>query len=188
MDKFSKIKNKKKVKKESPLLFDANSFKVVKKSGWNFIEEPDSVCVIPIIIEKNEIMLRMEVIPPYQNRDGEDFHLTCISGTVEEGEDLKECLKRELEEEAGMVLKDSVVIEFFDNLYKSKTGSSKFHLSILPINIYNYDEVLAKGDGSKTEEMSKTVRVNIKNIKNLFPSDVVTKLLLEEVKKYMNIK
>jgi len=186
MEKFSKL-NKKKPKKENNVLFDAESMRIVKKGGWNFIEESDSICVLPIIIEKNEILLRMEVIPSYQSRDSQEYHLTCISGTLEEGEDPQECLIRELEEEAGIVLKDNVTIEFFDLLYKSKSGSSKFYLSILPLNIYSFDEVLAKGDGSKTEELSKTVRVNIKNIKNLFPSDVVTKLLLEEGKKYLNI-
>ena len=186
MDKFSKL-GKQKKKKETPLLYDAQSMKVVSKGGWNFIEEPDSICVLPIIIENNEIMLRMEVIPSYQSRDSQEYHLTCISGTLENGEDPKECLIRELEEEAGLVLKDNVVIEFFDLLYKSKSGSSKFYLCILPLNIYSFDEVLAKGDGSKHEELSKTVRVNIKNIKNLFPSDIVTKLLLEEGKKYLNL-
>jgi 8-oxo-dGTP pyrophosphatase MutT (NUDIX family) len=186
MDKFSKL-GKKKTKKENNVLFDAESMKIVKSGGWNFIEEPDNVCVLPIIIENNEILLRMEVIPSYQSKDGQDYHLTCISGTIEEGEKPEECLIREMEEEAGLILRDSVVIEFFDVLYKSKSGSSRFHLCILPLNYYQFEETIAKGDGSKTEELSKTVRVNIKNIKNLFPSDIVTKLLLEEGKKYLNI-
>jgi len=186
MDKFSKL-DKQKPKKDNSVLYDAESMKIVSKGGWNFIEESDSICVLPIIIENNEVLLRMEVIPSYQSRDGQEYHLTCISGTLEEDEDPKECLIRELEEEAGLKLKNNVTIEFFDLLYKSKSGSSKFYLSILPLNYYQFEEVVAKGDGSKTEELSKTVRVSVKNIKNLFPSDIVTKLLLEEGKKYLNL-
>lgn len=187
MDKFTKLKKKKPVKDKNEVLYDAGHMKLVEIDKWSFIDEPDSICVLPIIIEDNQILLRMEVVPPYQSKDNKEFHLTCIAGTIEDGEDPTKCLIRELEEEAGLVLRDNVVVEFFDILYKSKSQSSRFHLCILPLNIYSFDDVIARGDGSKIESMSKTVRVNIKSIKNLFPSDIVTKLLLEEGKKYLNL-
>ena len=188
MDKFSKVKDEKEVVKKNRILFDAKSFKVKTGNlGWNFIEEPDSVCVIPILIYDNEILLRMEVIPSYQDMDSQDFHLTCISGTMEKEETPEECIVRELEEEAGLKLKDGIEIEIHDVLYKSKTGNSRFHLCILPLNLYDYTEVAAVGDGSKTEELSKTVRIKSSNINRLFPSDIVTKLLLGDVKNYLNI-
>lgn len=188
MEKFTKQKKSKpKPKSKDKLLYDAESMEIVSYKGWNFVKEPDSVCIVPLVVEENKMYLRMEVIPPYQLKDDQDFHLTCISGTIEEGESPEKCVIRELEEEAGMVLKDNVKIEFFDVLYKSKSQSSRFHLSILPLNIYDFDEVVAKGDGSDTEKLSRTVEVDMKNINRLFPSDIVTKLLLEEVKKYMNI-
>ena len=187
MDKFTKMNKRKPVKEKNELLYDGGHMKVMQIDNWSYIEEPDSICVLPIIIEDNQILVRMEVVPSFQVKDNKEFHLTCIAGTIEKGEDPKDCLVRELEEEAGIVLKDNVVIEFFDILYKSKSQSSRFHLCILPLNIYSFDEVVARGDGSKLEKMSKTVRVNIKSIKSLFPSDIVTKLLLEEGKKYLNL-
>tara|TARA_R110000772_G_scaffold20466_2_gene56778 strand:- start:81265 stop:81837 length:573 start_codon:yes stop_codon:yes gene_type:complete len=190
MDKFTKVKKQEKKeekKKKDSILFEKDYLKVITKDKWLYIEESDSICVLPILIEENKILLRMEVIPPFQSVDGRQHHLTCIAGTIEKDEDPKDCIIRELEEEAGIILRDNVVLEIYDILYKSKSASSRFHLCILPLSIYQYDETIAKGDGSKFEEMSKTVGVNIKNIKSLSPSDVVTKLLIEEGKKYLNI-
>lgn len=190
MDKFSKIKKEEgieKKKNKNNILFEHDYMKVISKDKWVYIEESDSICVLPILIEENKVLLRMEVIPPFQSVDGRQHHLTCISGTIEEGEKVEECLIRELEEEAGIVLREGVVIDIFDVLYKSKSGSSRFHLCILPLSTYQFDEVISKGDGSKIEDLSKTVSVNIQNIKNLAPSDIVTKLLILEGKKYLNI-
>lgn len=190
MDKFTKVKKeegREDKKKKDNVLFEKDHLKVISKDKWIYIEESDSICVLPILIEENKVLLRMEVITPYKSVDGRQHHLTCISGTIEKGETPEECLVRELEEEAGIVLRDGVVIEIFDVLYKSKSGSSRFHLSILPLSVYQYDETIAKGDGSKIEDLSKTVNVDARNLKNLSPSDVVTKLLIEEAKKYLNI-
>lgn len=189
MEKFTKRKSQESIekKKSNNTLYESDYFKIFKKDKWEYIQEPDNACVIPIIVEENKVLVRMEVIPPYQEIDGREYHLTCISGTIEEGEDAKTCIKRELEEEAGILLRDNVVIEIFDILHKCKSNSSRFHLCVLPLSSYQYDEVIAKGDGSKWEELSKTVKVNSENIKYLEPSDVVTKYLLEEVKRYLNI-
>lgn len=188
MDKFTKRGKVVKSPKKNEILFEDDYMKVIKKDDWSFIEESDSVCVLPILVEENKILLRMEVIPPFKDKDGKDFHLTCISGTIEDGEDPKKCLVREMEEEAGMILKNSVDIEFFQVLFKSKTGSSRFHLCVLPLSLYQYDEVVAKGDGSIHEKLSKTVDVDVKSINRLIPSDTVTYLLIQEAKKYLNIK
>jgi len=187
MDKFSKLEKKKPKKAEAEELFDGGYLKIVKKDNWTFLTESDNACVLPILLDENKILVRMEVVTPFKYRDKNDYHLTCISGTIEEGETPEQCIKRELEEEAGIVLRSNVVIEVYDALYKSKTQSSKFHLCVLPLNSYSYDEVIAKGDGSKEEAISKTVEVNIDNIDQLNPSDVVTALLISEAKKFLKL-
>lgn len=190
MDKFSKIVKRKIVqKKDSSIktLLKTDYMTVVSKNKWVYIEEHDSVCVLPILIEDNKVLLRMEVVPPYQSVDGREYHLTCISGTIEDGESAENCIIRELEEEAGLILRSGVPIEIFEVLYKSKSGSSRFHLCILPLSISQYDETIAKGDGSKFEELSKTVNVSVDNLANLYPSDIVTKLLIEEGRKFLSI-
>lgn len=187
MDKFTKM-DKSNKKEEDNIKYNGEYINIISDGGWEFVQESDSICVLPIIVDKNEVLLRMEVIPSYQYRDGKEYHVTCISGTLEEEETPELCITRELEEEAGLVLRDNVVIEILDSFYKSKSQSSKFYLCILPLSTYQYDEVIAKGDGSKHEELSKTVTVSVKDLNKIFPSDIVTKLLIEEGKKYLNIQ
>ncbi len=186
MDKFTKIQKKEVKKPQTEELYKGEYLQIVKKDNWEFLTEKDNACVLPILLDENKILVRMEIITPFNFRDKKQHHLTCISGTIEDGETPEECVRRELEEEAGIVLRSNVVIEIYEALYKSKTQSSKFHLCILPLNYYNYDEVIAKGDGSKEEAASKTVEVEFDNVDKLNPSDVVTALLLSEAKKYLN--
>ena len=72
------------------------------------------------------------------------------------------------------------------NLYAGVGGNRKLWQGH-EITAVEYDETIAKGDGSKIEDLSKTVNVDVKSLKNLTPSDTVTKLLIEEGKKYLNI-
>ena len=133
MDKFTKMKETKNVEKKE-ILFQNDWLKIKEKDDYVFLEESDSVCVIPFFIEKNRFYLRQEIITPFKVKDNADFHMTCISGTVEENESHDECIRRELTEEAGIVLRDSYKINIIDSLYKSKTGNSKFIYAILPIS------------------------------------------------------
>ena len=86
MDKFSKLEKKKPKKAEAEELFDGGYLKIVKKDNWTFLTESDNACVLPILLDENKILVRMEVVTPFKYRDKNDYHLTCISGTIEEGE------------------------------------------------------------------------------------------------------
>ena len=66
--------------------------------------------------------------------------------------------------------------------------TSKAYPFILPLNERDYHEVVAKGDGSKSEAMSKSVKVDIKHIDAINACDLVTAYMLEKVKEYLNIK
>ena len=162
--------------------------KIKQVEDWTVLIEDDSICVIPILVNENKILLRTEYIPSYRERDGSDYHLTCISGTVEKFEDYDETIRRELVEEAGIKLNESYKISNITSVFKSKTGSSKFHYCILPLFKNEYTEVIATTDGSRTEALSKTVMVDVQNINRLNISDTITKLLLFEAMTYLNIK
>ena len=47
---------------------------------------------------------------------------------------------------------------------------------------------MAKGDGSNAEKMSKSVKVDVKYIKSLNPSDLITDYMLLKLKEYINQK
>ena len=55
------------------------------------------------------------------------------------------------------------------------------------MNERDYHEVVAKGDGSKEEEMSKAVKVDVKYISSLNTSDLISDYMLLKLKEYMNI-
>jgi len=187
MEKFTSKKTQQNKNDQTKTLYENKYMSLIEKGGWSYIKEPDQSVCIPILMETNEIILRVEDIPSYRSRDNQQHHLTSISGTIEEKETPTETIIRELEEEAGIRLNSNYKPELMDSLYKNKSLSSKFNLYILPIYQSDFIEVEAKGDGSKYEENSNSVKINLKNIDRLFPSDLVTKYLLAMVKEFMNL-
>ena len=193
MEKYTQL-----VKKESEgkaisdendkVLYQDEYITIRSLNGWSMLEEKDNVCCIPIFIEKNKIFLRKETVPSYNKRDSQEYHLTVISGTIETDETPDMTLRRELVEEAGIVLNDNYKINFLDCLFKSKSGTAKMFIALIPLSESDYSETYIKGDGSKEEKNSQTVSIDIKFINSLFPADLVTRLLLLETKSYLNLK
>jgi len=185
MEKFSKVKEE--ITEEEKVLFENEYTKLVSYEGWTVLEEPDTVVCIPFLIEYNQFIIRQEYIPSFKKAEGNDFYITVVAGSIEDNETPEGALRRELEEEAGIVIRENFGFEFERPLFKSKSGSSKFHFCIVPLTESDYHEVIAKGDGSKAEEMSKSVKVSVKNINSIIASDTITELMLNSLKKYLNM-
>jgi len=135
------------------------------------------------------MILRYEYIPTFKYVDGQEFHATVLSGGIETGETPKMALLRELEEEAGIVLREDFTIEEeFNPLYISKGHTNKYHPFILPLNERDYHEVIPKGDGSEEEIISKSVKVDIKFINSVNSSDLITDYMLMKLKEYLNLR
>lgn len=185
MEKFSNIR-KKKVKKDKTL-YKNDWMKVVKFDDWTIVEGTDSVICVPILVDTNQVVLRREYIPPYKKRTNNEYFLHVISGTIEEEESHEECLRRELVEEAGIVLRDSVSVAFEKPLFMSKSGTSQYHICILELYKDDYYEIKAKGDGSKSEKLSNSVKVYNYNLEELESSDTITELCLMKLKEKLDI-
>lgn len=185
MEKFTKLR-KKKVKEDKPLYQD-DWIKVIKFEDWTMVEGTDSIVCVPILMDNNQVVLRREYIPSYKKRNGDEYYLHVISGTIEEGESKEECLRRELVEEAGIVLRDNVSVSFEDPLFMSKGCINQYNICILPLYIDDYYEVEAKGDGSRAEKLSNSVKVYNYNISDLEASDVITELCLMKIKQIIKI-
>ncbi len=186
MDKFSKIVKKKEPKQiEEPIIFEDEHMKIVKYEDWVVVEEPSVVACLPFLIEYNQIILRKEYIPTFKRATGDDYFLTCVAGKIEEGESISESIRRELEEEAGIVLIDSYKFEFNKPLFACKSTTAQFNFCLVPITENEYHEVTPKGDGTKNESISKAVKIDIKYINSLLPSDLITELLLSKLKEYL---
>lgn len=188
MEKFTKRKVKTddiKDKNAPKELFKNDHLEVVEYEDWTVVKESDSVVCIPFLIETNQFIIRQEYIPSYKLDEGIENHITVLSGTIEDRETPSETLKRELEEEAGIVLRDKFEFEFERPLFRSKNTPAKYHYCIVPLTEMDYHEIIPSGDGSKAEKKSKCAKVSLKYLNSIIPSDTITELMLCKFKEYI---
>ena len=190
MQSFSKLKrtsNSTRTKKDKEL-FSNDYISVIDYEDWSIIKEPDLVVCIIYLIEENQFIIRNEYIPPFKYRDGQEYHITVLSGCIKEGESPQRALLREIEEEAGIVISPEFNIEFMKPLFISKGHTAKYHPAIISLTERDYHEVVAKGDGSKAEKKSQSVKVDLMYLNSLNPSDLITEFMLEKFKDFVNAK
>jgi 8-oxo-dGTP pyrophosphatase MutT (NUDIX family) len=179
MEKFTKIRiAKKPAKKRSETLYSDNYVKLISYEDWSMVVEKDLVIVLPYLIESNELILRYEYIPTYKYVEGQEYHITMLSGGIEEGETSIEAAIRELEEEAGIVLKDEKKLQQLKPVFVSKVNCNKYHMFFLPLHERDYYQVSPTGDGSKAESKSTCIKINYKNIDTVNCSDLITEYML----------
>lgn len=186
MKRFSSLKTKGQFDdSKEKVLYKDGHFQIVQFEDWSILKERDSVVCIPYLIETNQIVLRYEYIPTFKFIDGQEYHVTLVSGGIENGETPEKAILRELEEEAGIVLREDYQLEAMRPLFISKSSANKYYPYLIPLNERDYHEIVAKGDGSKEEAMSKSVKVDIKFIDSLNPSDLITDYMLMKMKEYL---
>jgi 8-oxo-dGTP pyrophosphatase MutT (NUDIX family) len=183
MEKFTKMKAKTNDNDEADdVKYDDGYIKVISYEDWSLVSESDVVVCIIYLVDLNQIVVRQEYIPTFKYRDGQEYHLTLVSGTMEEGETPEETLFREIQEEAGIVIRDDFNIEFMKPLFATKGNLSKYHPAIIQLTERDYTEVVASGDGSEAEQKSKSVKLDVKYLNSLSPSDLITDYMLIKIK------
>jgi len=189
MEKFTKLKPKSEFKEDKEdILFSNKYMKVINYEDWTVIKESDFVVCIPYLIDSNQMILRHEYIPTFKMVDGQEFHITVLSGGIEKGETPERAILRELEEEAGIVVDPDFKVEFMKPLFISKGNASKYYPCIIQLTERQYHEVIAKGDGSEAEKKSQSVKVDVKYLNSVNASDVITEYMILKLKDYLNMQ
>ena len=125
MQKFTRLKKGEiKEDKNDPKVKYDGYLKVIEYKDYEFVEEKDMVIILPYLRDESSLVLRHEYVPTYQYhyRNNNDYKnvtnfVTVISGSVEKGETLKNTVRRELYEEAGIVLSSMYDIEIDNSLF-----------------------------------------------------------------------
>ncbi len=184
MEKFSKLEHKDKIHIEKEDYLYDGYLKIKSKDGYEYVYEKDCAIAMVHLLDFNEILLRKEYIPTFNDKHpNQEFFLTSISGTIETNETPIQTIRRELVEEAGILLNTQFNdIESWGEYFTNKGNASKFYLYYIPLRINDFQKVNAVGDGTIAESKSKSVRVDIKYLNSLKPSDLVTALLIEKMK------
>lgn len=191
MDKFSNIKkgDKKDINSEEKSLYKGDILNIIGYKDWEFVKEGDMVAILPYLRDESNIILRHEWIPTYQYhyKNHNDFKqvthfLTTLTGTVEPGETLENTIRRELYEEAGVVLSNVYDIELDKHLFLSKGNVTQYHTCIIELRYNDFRLTSPKGDGSYGEEISNSVKISLGDIDELKTHDLITEYMLTKFK------
>lgn len=185
MKRFSMLKPEETPKKENNVLYKNQDIQVIKFEDKEIISGQDRIFVLPYLIEQNKIVIRQEYIPAYKYVDKDDLHISLVGGGIEKGETAEAALLRELQEEAGIVLRSNYPIEVGKPLFVGKMTSIKYYLCILSITESDYHEIAI--DKSKENKLDKAVKIDAKYINNLNASDLMVELMIEKFKRFANL-
>ena len=176
-------------KEETNIPYEGEYLSIVHHNGWDIKKESDKVIVLPILKDEGYVLLRSEYIPTFQlkYKDVKGFanvtnFLTCISGTMEDDETVENCIRRELYEEAGIVISNVKQITIDKSLHVDKGNLSRYHICMMELNSGDYKMTMAPTDGSKEEKLSKTIKVSIGDLDEIQTWDLITDYILTKMK------
>jgi 8-oxo-dGTP pyrophosphatase MutT (NUDIX family) len=186
MEKFTNINYE---QEEPEVVYEGDYKKIIKIDGWEVNKTTDSVICVPYFEDTMEFVMRREVIPPYKFVDGEEKHLVCVAGLIDENETAEEAVYRELYEETGIVVKTNYSrLKKWRMLFSNKGSIMRIHIYYIPLMHNEYDEHVAPTDGSTFEKLADNVKIHISHLKNLQPADAISSLCIEYLKDELLIR
>lgn len=170
------------------VLFDSGYLKVLNINDYHAVQENDMLICIPYLVEENSILLRYEEIPTYTYIRPEIDKFICVmSETFETNETPKDVLFRGLKEEFGIILNDKYQPEILTPIFANKGNTAQYHICILPIMQYDYEQIIPTTDGSNIEKNSSNIKVNINELNNYIVYDLITRYSIDLFKKHYSL-
>lgn len=193
MDKFTTVQKRPEEKQENDILFNGKYIDVLSYQDHEFISENDTIAILPYFKDEGFILMRHEYNLAYQYKlkDFENYRnttnfLSCITGTVEANESIIQAVRREFYEEAGIVLSEFYPLEIEKKFFKTKNSVSTYYPFLLEINNNEYKSTSIVGDGTKDEEFSRTIKIDVQDLDQIQTFDMITEYLLLRLKNEYN--
>lgn len=188
MEKFTQIKDLP-VTPEDEMLFNGNYLDIIKYKDTEILKVRDKIAVIPYFRDDATFLMRSEYTPSYQykNRDNSALrkitnYLTVITGTIEDNESPEQTIRRELYEEAGIVLNNLYQFEIEGPFFVQKYSTGQMYICLLELPVNSYRQIKPPTDGSKLEKLSKCVRISVGDVNQIVNNDLITKHLITLLK------
>ena len=155
-------------------LWKGNWLSVISPKDKNYeyevIHEDNGVFILPYLINEECFIIRKEFCPPYFVKDKMiQLYYTLISGGIKKGESSDDAVFRELEEETGIFNPDVEWFEISNCLPIFK--SSDYRSTLFILGIVEYDQIKPYGDGTKDEDLSKSVKVTFEELTNIIENE-----------------
>jgi 8-oxo-dGTP pyrophosphatase MutT (NUDIX family) len=188
MEKFTQIENKPIIPEEE-ILYKGKYLDMIKYKDTEILQIKDKVAILPYFRDEATFLMRLEYITAYQyrNRDKSNLkritnYLTVITGTMEQGEAPEQTIRRELYEEAGVVLNNLYSFEVEGPFFVQKYSTGQVYVCLLELPVNTYRQIKPPTDGSENEKLSKCIRVSVGDIGQIVNNDIISKYLVTKLK------
>ena len=194
MDKFTKIQKLPQPNAQQ-VAYQSDNINIIKHKDWDIVQQKDVVVALPYFKDEGYILLRHETVPTfelrYQNENkfkNANKFLTLIGGQIDEGETPIQAIRREMHEEAGIVLSNLYKLEVEENFFVSKGNYNHYYPFLLELNYNDYKQVQAIGDGSGVDKTATCIKISLGDIDDIIVHDLITKYMLLKLKYEYKIK
>jgi len=196
MEKFTKVKKEQEKNvqlNDNSVVYKGDHISVIKKEDYEYIVEKDKISCLIYVKDEGYLIMRSEPVTPWQDKYKNNINklsglfLTVVSGTIEQGETPAACLRRELYEEAGIVMSEFYQFEIEGPFFSNKGNTSQVYTCLMELSYNDFRLVAAPGDGSKTEKLSRTLKISLGDLDEIKVNDMITQYLFTKLKKEYNV-